>query len=191
MPKSLKIFDDSSEILIHELIKDGRIKYTTLAKKLNVTPAAVKERVERLIEKKIIKISALLNPQKIYSLIASIGIEADAEAVSIIIRKIRNCPLVYNVIKTSGSHNLIIDMVAPDLSVIDHFINQQIRSEPGIKHVEVNIGNSLVIPEFLQLRLFHSNDPDYAPCGLRKNDETCCQSCPFFSRKVSKKEIRL
>ncbi len=186
MQKNLNISKESTEAIIHELQKDGRIKYTDLAKRFNVTPAAIKERIERLIEKKIIKVSALVNQQKMYSVVASIGIEADANAVNAIVKRIRNCPLVYNLVKTSGTHNLIIDIVATDLELVDHFVNNQIRSEPGIKHVEVNIGNSIIYPDFLQLRLFYPNDPEYAPCGLRKDDEMCCMSCPALYKKEKK-----
>jgi Lrp/AsnC family transcriptional regulator for asnA, asnC and gidA len=187
MPKDLKILDKSTSLLVNELIKNGRVKYTTLARKFKVTPTAIKERVERLIDKNIIKVSALINPKKIYPIFASIGIEADSEAVNILIRKIRNCPLVYNLIKTSGNHNLIIDIVSTDLTLVDDFINKQIRSEPGIKHVEVNIGNSVIYPEFFQLRLFHSDDPNYTPCGLRKDDEMCCVNCPSLKEHLKKK----
>ncbi|MEM7825508.1 MAG: Lrp/AsnC family transcriptional regulator, partial [Candidatus Aenigmatarchaeota archaeon] len=125
--KVKNILDEKNEYLISQLIKDGRIKYTTLAKELKVTPAAIKERVERLIEKKIIKIGALINLQKFYPLTASIGVETDADGVNILIRKLRNCPLVFHLLKTSGNHNLIINILATDVALIDDFINRQIR----------------------------------------------------------------
>lgn len=178
--KTKKTLDDVNKFIISELFKDGRTKYTTLAKKLKVTPAAVKERIERLIEKKILRVSSLLNTQKLYPITAVIGIETDADGVNILIRKLRNCPLVFQLLKTSGMHNLIINMVGKDLAQIDELLNKQIRSEPGIKHVEVNIGNVSVIPEFVQLKLLYSKNPEHAPCGLRRDDEGRCPRCPTF-----------
>ena len=61
--KKEKRLDKTSRLIISEMIKDGRVKYTTLAKKLGITPAAVKERVERLIKNKVIRASILLNPK--------------------------------------------------------------------------------------------------------------------------------
>ncbi len=178
--KIKNFLDEKNKFIISELLKDGRIKYTALAKKLKVTPAAIKERVERLMEKKILRISALINTSKLFPIAASIGIETDADGVNLLIRKIRNCPLVLNLIKTSGNHNLIINMVAPDISLIDDFLNKQIRVEPGIKHVEVNLGNSIIVPEYVQLRLYYTKDREFAPCGLRYDDEMRCKKCPAF-----------
>jgi|YelNatPaOPRAMG01_1025707.scaffolds.fasta_scaffold03472_12 Lrp/AsnC family transcriptional regulator for asnA, asnC and gidA len=181
--KIKNILDEKNQYLVSQLLKDGRTKYTTLAKELKVTPAAVKERVERLIEKKILKIGALLNLQKLYPLTASIGVETDADGVNLLIRKLRNCPLVFHLIKTSGNHNLIINILAPDIALIDDFINKQIRSEPGIKHVEVNLGNTITLPEFANIRLFYPKNNEVAPCGLRYDDEMRCSRCPAFSKE--------
>lgn len=181
--KNKNILDDKNRFIVSEMLKDGRVKYTTIARKLNVTPAAIKERVERLIEKKILKVSALLNTQILYPLTASIGIETDSDGVNLLIKKLRNCPLVFHLVRTSGNHNLILNMVATDISLIDDFLNKQIRSEPGIKHVEVNLGNTIVVPEFNQIRLFYSENADTTPCGLRLDDETICPKCPAFSEE--------
>ncbi|RLI98745.1 MAG: hypothetical protein DRP00_01355 [Candidatus Aenigmatarchaeota archaeon] len=181
--KSKNFLDETNRFIISELLKNGRIKLTELAKKLKVTPAAVKERVDRLIKKKVITISALINPESLYPLSACIGVEADADGVNLIVRKLRNCPLVFHLAKTSGNHNLIINMVARDIAQLEEFLNKQIRSEPGIRHVEVNISNSIIVPKYLPLRFFYPYDPEYAPCGLRFDDEERCPSCPAFEKK--------
>ena len=85
--------------------------------------------------------------------------------------------------KTSGNHNLIINIVAPDIATIDEFINKQVRSEPGIKHVEVNLGNVTIVPEYAPMKLFYSSDSEYAPCGWRFDDEMRCSNCPAFWRE--------
>ena len=180
--KSKKFLDESTRLVISELQKNGRIKYTALAKKLNVTPAAAKERVERLIDKKIIKVSALVNTQNLLPITTAIGIEADSEGVNILVRKLRNCPLVFHMTKTSGNHNLVISIVAKDISQLEDFLNKQIRSEPGIKHVEVNMGNATIVPEYFQLRI--TPDPkqnDTSPCGIRRGEIDECINCPALN----------
>ena len=167
--KSKILLDSVNRFIISEMIKNGRVKLTTMADKLNITPAAVKERVDRLIEKKIIKVSALINAEKLFPLSASVGIEADNEGINILIKKLRMCPLITSITKTSGTYNLIVNMVSSNLTQLDNFLNSQIRSEPGIKHVEVNIGNATIIPEYRQIRLLI--DPE------NKMDES--QKCPL------------
>jgi len=186
--KTKKTLDEVDRIIFSELFKDGRTKYTTLAKKLKVTPAAVKERIDRLIEKKMLRVSSLLNTQKLYPMTAVIGIETDADGVKFLIRKLRNCPLIFQLLRTSGMHNLIISMVGKDLGQIDELLSKQIRSEPGIRHVEVNIGNTSIIPEFVQLKLLYSKNPEDTPCGLRYDDEERCPRCPIFESEKNEKQ---
>ncbi len=178
--KDKKLFSDSTRIIISELVKDGRIKYTEIGKKLGITPAAAKERVERLINRKIIKISALLNTSEIFPLVFNIGIEADPEAVDLLIKKLKNCPLVFYMAKTSGNHNLILTIVSKDMHQADDFLNKQIRSEPGIRHVEINIGNNTVVPEFMQLQLTLNTEKNTAACGVKKDQPDVCFGCPCF-----------
>ncbi len=171
--------DDVNRYIISELIKDGRVKYTKLARDLGVTPAAVKERIERLIKNKIIKPTTLLNMQELFPVGAGIGIEADPETVNILVRKLTPCPLVLKMMRTSGNHNLILSIVAENFAQLESFINNQIRSEPGINHVEVNIGNSAgVMPDFAHMRLMHEKDTEHVPCGLKYNNDLVCLNCP-------------
>ena len=130
--------DETNRYIISEMIKNGRIKYTKLAKDLGVTPAAVKERIERLIKNKIIHPSTLINMQDMFPVMAGVGIEADPETVTILVRKLTPCPLVLRLVRTSGNHNLLLSIQAEDFNQLESFLNNQIRSEPGINHVEVS-----------------------------------------------------
>lgn len=184
--------DKINRFIISELQKNGRVKLTELARKLKITPAAVKERVERLIERKVIKITALINPENSISdfyhpIYAMIGIEADSECISILMRKLSNCPLVLSIQKTSGMHNLIITMAGKDLSVLEKRISDHIRSEPGIKHVEVNVGR-FSFQQFIPLKVNYPIPKDRAPCGISKNDETKCKDClAFLGEEIERK----
>ena len=184
-------FDDTNRLIISEMIKDGRVKYTTLARKIGVTPAAIKERVERLIRLKMIRPTALVNTLDLFPVSATLGIEADAECANLLIRKLRPCPLVINITRTSGMHNLMLMVVAEDFAQLESFLNNQIRNEPGIKHVEVNVGDkSTIIPEYRQIRLFYEEDTDFVPCGLRYDEKNVCLNCPGLVnvRKLREKE---
>lgn len=169
--------DKTDSFLVSELIKNGRVKYTELAKKLKVTPAAVKERVEKLIETKIISPTVLLNTSILFPLKAVIGVEADVDCTNTLIRKLRNCPIVASLTKTSGAHNLIFFVFVNDLDQLESFLNNQVRNEPGIKHVEVNLGNNSA-SEFYHLRLYELEDHEHVPCGLKRKDRDVCLGCP-------------
>ena len=169
--------DKTDKFLISELIKNGRVKYTELAKKLKITPAAVKERVEKLIESKVVQPTVLLNA-RMFPIKACVGVEGDAECVNMLLEKLKNCPLVEFLVRTSGTHNLVLFLVARSLDHLESFLNNQVRNEPGIKHVDVNIGNS-IIPEFTYIR-FYTNNQKYLPCGLKRTDKNVCTDCPVL-----------
>ncbi|MBI4010116.1 MAG: Lrp/AsnC family transcriptional regulator [Candidatus Aenigmarchaeota archaeon] len=173
--KTSKKLDASSRVIISELGKNGRTKLTALAKKLSITPAAVKERVERLMEKNIVRVIGVLNVSELFPISSIIGIEADANTVNILIRKFRTCPLAFHLSKTTGVYNLVIGMVAEDMEHLENRINYHIRNEPGLKHVEVNIGHGAIVPEFRQLRLWQKEKTDTCICfGGR------CDECPAY-----------
>jgi len=119
-----------------------------MAKEIGLTPVGIKNRIERLIEKEILKIQGLLNTEKFYSVSATIGIDADPDTVSKLIKKFESCPLVHNLVKVfAGHHNLIADVIAPNQKRITDLVEKQIRSEPKIRYLEVDIGELPIIPK--------------------------------------------
>ena len=152
--KTKNNLDEVNKYIISEMIKDGRVKYTKLAGDIGVTPAAIKERIDRLIKNKLIKPTILINIQELYPVGAAVGIEADQDTVDSLIKKLANSPRIIRIMRASGNHNLILSLVAEDFASLEAIINNQIRSEAGIKHVEVNITNSSgMYPDFAYLRL--------------------------------------
>lgn len=134
--------------IIKILSKDGRISYTEIAKKIKLTPVAVKIRIDRLLSKGVLKLKGLVNLEKFYSVSANIGIGADSATCEKLIKKLKRNPLVYNLMKVSGSNkNLIIDIVAPNLGAIEEFIDNEIRKEREINFIEVNTGGLPIIPK--------------------------------------------
>lgn len=167
--------DKTDKFLISEMIKNGRVKYTELAKKLKVTPAAIKERVEKLIEAKVVQPTVLLNV-RMFPIKACIGIEGDTECVNVLLEKLKNCPLVECLVRTSGTYNLVLFLLAKSLEHLENFLDSQVRNEPGIKHVDINIGNNIT-SQFAYIRLCTDNQK-CPPCGLKKGRDACID-CPM------------
>jgi len=64
--------------------------------------------------------------------------------------------------KTSGMHNLVMSVSTENMQQLESFLNNQIRSEPGIKHVEINIANdSTVVPDFNQISCVSTCEDGY------------------------------
>lgn len=145
-PWDLKDLDALDLKIIKMLFEDGRKPFVELAKKTGLSPVAIKNRVERLIAQGLLKIQGLLNMEKLYSVSCHILIDADKKAIFELIKKFEKSPLVYHLAKASGRFNLVMSMVAPSLLSIDDFIVKEIKSEPGVKDIDVKIGELPMIP---------------------------------------------
>lgn len=169
----LRHLDTIDLTIIKNLSQNGRKTFVEIAKDIGLTPVGVKKRVERLIEKDILKIQAFLNTEKFYSVSATIGIEADPETITRLVKKFEDCPLVYNLVKVSGHHNLIIDIIAPNLERANDLIEKQIRLDPKIRYLEVDLGGLPIIPKTHTLPHFVDNSKK-CPC------ERKCNECEYF-----------
>lgn len=175
MPSSwdLKQLDAIDLEIIKNLSQDGRKTFVEIAKNAGLTAVGVKKRVEKLLKNEIIKIRGFLNTEKFYQASATVGIEADLKTISKLIKKLENCPLVYNLVKVSGHHNLVVDLIAPDQKRITDLIEKQLRSEPKIKYLEVDLGELPIVPKVHSLPHFVDGSKK-CPCQKK------CNRCEYF-----------
>lgn len=144
---SLERLDGLDLKIIRALSEDGRSSFVDIAKETGLSPVAIKNRVERLISDGVLKILGLLNMEKVYSVSAHIEIEADTKTVEKLIEKFEKSPLVYHLVRTSGSYNLLVGIATPNLESIETFLAREIRVEPGVKHLEVMVGELPIFPK--------------------------------------------
>ena len=146
-PWSLERLDGVDLKIIQALSEDGTKSFVEIAKGTGLSQVAIKNRVERLIKDKVLKIQGLLNMEKVYSVSAHIDIEADSKTINRLIEKFEKSPVVYHLVKTSGRYNLMVSIATPNLESIENFIAKEIRSDLGVKHIEVNVGELPIIPK--------------------------------------------
>ena len=146
-PWSLEKLDGLDLKIIQALFENGRESFVEIAKKTGLSPVGIKNRVERLINEGVLKIQGLLNIGECYSVSANIEIEADSKTIFKLIEKFEKSPLVYHLVKTSGRYNLLVSIISPNLESIENFIAKEIRGEPGVKHIEVSVGELPIIPK--------------------------------------------
>ena len=72
--------DHIDQKIISQLQTDGRVTYQKLAKQIGFTSMGAKKRVQKLIDKNILKISALLNAQQLNLHAAIVLIEIENSA---------------------------------------------------------------------------------------------------------------
>jgi Lrp/AsnC family transcriptional regulator for asnA, asnC and gidA len=131
--------DPTDRQLISMLQEDGRRPYTQLAKEVGLSEAAVRQRVQRLLESGTIQVVAVTDPQALgYDRQAMISIRVDGDIRSIA-EQISAIDAVIYLLITAGPVDIICEVVAGDDEELLHLINDRIRSIPGVRSTETTI----------------------------------------------------
>ncbi|KJF18420.1 leucine-responsive regulatory protein [Acidithrix ferrooxidans] len=134
--RGLFTLDDKSKQLIELLQIDGRRSYATLAKEVGLSEAAVRQRVQRLIDQNVMQIVAVTDPLSVgFTRQAMIGIRADGDLrkVSETIAKIKE---VDYVVVCAGRYDLLAEVVCEDDAHLMEILNDTIRNVPGVSSLE-------------------------------------------------------
>ena len=136
--------DDTDKAIIRALQLDGRAPYSKLGPAVGLSQAAVRQRVQRLIDRGVMQVVAVTDP-------ATLGFAVQAMvAVSITgdVRKVASAleglPEVEYVVITAGRFDLLVEVVCTDTHHLLDVVNDRIRSIKGVTSTEVFTYMSLV-----------------------------------------------
>jgi Lrp/AsnC family transcriptional regulator for asnA, asnC and gidA len=128
--------DPVSKAIIEQLQQDGRRSYATIAKAVGLSEAAVRQRVQRLLDSEVMQVVAVTDPLTVgFNRQAMIGIrcEGDVEPVAEALSAMAE---VAYVVATAGSFDLMAEVVAEDDDQLLHIINKRIRAIPQVRSTE-------------------------------------------------------
>jgi Lrp/AsnC family transcriptional regulator for asnA, asnC and gidA len=133
---STALLDDVSMQIIRELQRDGRRPYTSIAKTVGLSEAAVRQRVQRLLDAGVMQIVAVTDPLRVgLHRQAMVGIKVDGDVRDVAAKLSSNAEIDYVVI-CSGSYDVLVELTARDDEHLLEVVNTQIRSIPGIRSTE-------------------------------------------------------
>ena len=96
MPNGTRpLLDDVSKRIIEQLQEDGRRAYATIGKAVGLSEAAVRQRVQRLVESGVIQIVAVTDPLQVgFTRQAMIGVRSDGDdhLLDLLTNRIRTTP---------------------------------------------------------------------------------------------------
>ena len=128
--------DETSKQIIELLQQDGRASYAALAKQVGLSEAAVRQRVQRLIDSGVMQIVAVTDPTMVgFNRQAMIGIKAkgDLRAVA---RRCAEVPEVDYVVICAGSYDLLIEVVCEDDDHLLSLLSERIRQLEDVEVAE-------------------------------------------------------
>jgi Lrp/AsnC family transcriptional regulator for asnA, asnC and gidA len=128
--------DAVSKAIIEQLQEDGRRPYAAIGKAVGLSEAAVRQRVQKLLDQGVMQIVAVTDPLTLgfqRQAMVGINIEGDTDPVADALSEMEE---VDYVVATAGSFDLLIEIVCEDDDHLLEMINKRIRALPGVRSTE-------------------------------------------------------
>jgi len=123
--------------IIAALRQDGRMPFSQIAEQLNVSPGMIRMRYSRLVETGVLKVVAISDPLLMgYSTMALIGIRADGGQLMATAEKIAALEEVVYLIVTSGSYDIIAEVICRDQAHLLQFLTERLYKIEGVRESE-------------------------------------------------------
>lgn len=134
---SAVVLDSTSKRIIEQLQVDGRRSYASIAKDVGLSEAAVRQRVQRLVDAGAMQIVAVTDPMQVgFNRQAMIGVECSGDPVALADR-IAEVPAVDYVVVTAGRFDLLVEVVCADDDELLDLVSHRIRALPGVERAEI------------------------------------------------------
>jgi Lrp/AsnC family transcriptional regulator for asnA, asnC and gidA len=128
--------DDAARRIIAQLQTDGRRSYAAIAKSVGLSEAAVRQRIQRLVETGVIRIVAVTDPRALgLHRQAMVGVRADGDLRTVADELVR-VEEVDDVVITAGGFDLLVAVSATDDDHLLRVLDDGIRRVQGVRETE-------------------------------------------------------
>jgi Lrp/AsnC family transcriptional regulator, regulator for asnA, asnC and gidA len=135
--------DEISKRIIEQLQEDGRRPYATIGKAVGLSEAAVRQRVQRLVDTGVMQIVAVTDPVQVgFARQAMIGVRVAGD-MTVVADQLSEMAEVDYVVVTAGSFDLLAEVVCEDDDHLLDLIAHRIRAVPGVSSTETFVYLSL------------------------------------------------
>ena len=142
--RSAPVLDDVSKRIVEQLQQDGRRPYATIAKAVGLSEAAVRQRVQRLLDAGVVQIVAVTDPVQVgFARQALIGVRCSGDLTAVA-DALAELPEVDYVVVTAGSFDVVVEVVCEDDDHLLGLISDRIRRTEGVITTETFVYMKLV-----------------------------------------------
>jgi Lrp/AsnC family transcriptional regulator for asnA, asnC and gidA len=128
--------DAISKAIIEQLQEDGRRPYATIGRAVGLSEAAVRQRVQRLVDSGVVQIVAVTDPLQVgFTRQAMIGIKAEGD-LRVLADALAAMAEIDYVVITAGAFDILVEVVCEDDEHLLSVLNDQIRTLPGVRATE-------------------------------------------------------
>lgn len=128
--------DKTAKAIIEQLQQDGRRSYAAMGKAVGLSEAAVRQRVQKMLDAGVVQIVAVTDPQQVgFSRQALIGVRSQGD-MTVIAERLSELPEVDYVVLTAGSFDLLVEVVCENDDHLLDLLSSRIRSIDGVLSTE-------------------------------------------------------
>lgn len=133
--------DQLDKQIVDLLTVDGRLSCAELARSIgNITERAVRYRLERLLEKQVICVSAVVDPKAIgFPVIADVFIEVEPGMVLELANHLAEYDTITYVACATGERDISIQLVARNNQELYTFVTEVIGRIPGVRRTTTSL----------------------------------------------------
>lgn len=146
--------DITDRKIVNLLMEDGRMQAAEIARRIgDISERVVRYRIENLIEKNVIKISAIVNPREVgMNVVADVWLEVESDSILDVAHKMAAFENVSYVACAIGETDVSLQVLARDTTEVYHFVTEVIGKVPGVRKTTTSIV-PLVIKDVFQWRI--------------------------------------
>ena len=134
--KTTATLDDVSKAIIEQLQQDGRRSYAAIGKVVGLSEAAVRQRVQRLVDSGVMQVVAVTDPLELgFARQAMVGIRVTGQ-LEPVADALAELPEVDYVVITAGSYDLLAELVCESDDHLLSLISGKIRAIEGVVSTE-------------------------------------------------------
>lgn len=136
--------DDKAKRIIELLQADGRMSYSAIAKDVGLSEAAVRHRVQKLIDGGVVQIVAVTDPLQMgFARQAMIGIKVTGD-VQEVAAKLGEMDALDYIVITTGRFDILAELVATSDDELLDTISQRVSTIEGVLSTETFVYMRLV-----------------------------------------------
>jgi Lrp/AsnC family transcriptional regulator for asnA, asnC and gidA len=129
--------DQVDRRIVAALQRDGRRPFTSIAKELGLSEAAVRQRVARLQATGIMQVVAVADPMTLgYKAMAMVAISVDGSARKQVAEAVARLPEVSYLVLTAGSFDMLAEVVCEDNDHLLRLLSEDLAGIHGVRATE-------------------------------------------------------
>jgi Lrp/AsnC family transcriptional regulator for asnA, asnC and gidA len=131
--------DQVSKRIIEQLQEDGRRSYAAIARAVGLSEAATRQRVQKLIDDRIIQIAAVTDAAAVgFHRMALLGINVEGN-IKTVADKLATLDEAEYVVVCAGQFDLLVELICEDDAHLLRTIDESVRTISGVRSTEAFI----------------------------------------------------